>query len=185
MALINCPYCASKISDRAVSCPHCRCQFAPVSTVYIAGIMEDSSYFSGSIFDFGIKNCFKAETDNFWMRGSGESVYITKTHGVRSTGRIAKTKGQITGTWALGLLGILGLHYFPVGRFITGTLRLLYGALMLVIGIAVTYSYRAAQDVDPLRIMLVFLAAALIPSLIDLILILSGSFRDVFRNYIK
>jgi len=147
--------------------------------------MYGSPYFSGSIFDLGIRKCLKEESDNFWQRGWGISIFTSKAHRVDPVMRINKTKGQITKIWALGLLGVLGLHYFPVGRFITGTLRLLYGALMLVIGIAVTYSYRAAQDVDPLRIMLVFLAAAFVPSLIDLILILSGRFRDVFRTFVE
>jgi len=146
--------------------------------------MEDSPYFFESVFDFGIWKCLKAEANNFWLRRWGKSVYDSKAHGVRTIRRINKTKGQLTKTWAFGLFGILGFHFFPIGRFITGALRFFYGALMLVVGIAVTYSYRAAQDVEPLRIMLVFLVAAFIPAFTDLILIRLGKFRDVFRSHV-
>jgi len=148
--------------------------------------MEDRPLFSGSVFDFGIWNCLKTEGNNsFWMRRLGKSVYISKAHGVQPVRRIDKTKGQITKTWALGLLGVLGLHFFPIGRFIAGTIRFLYGALMLVIGIVVSFSLQAVQEADPLRIMLVFLVATFIPSVIDLIMILSGKFRDVFRSHVQ
>ena len=185
MALIYCPNCAFEISYGVAFCPRCGRQLAPVPPVNGAGVVEDIPYFSGSVFDFGIWNCLKTESKNYWKRRRLRSFHSSQTSGVRSTRRVAKTKGQITKTWALGLLGVLGLHFFPIGRFITGTIRFFYGALMLVIGIAVTYSYRAAQDVEPLRILLVFLVAAFIPSVFDLILILSGRFRDVFRNHIR
>ena len=185
MAFMNCPKCARVISDRAAACPHCRCQLAPAFPVDVTGIMEDSPYFFGSVFDFGIWNCLKTEANNFLMRRLGKSVYTSKAHSVQPIRRIDKTKGQITRIWALGLLGVLGLHYFPIGRFVTGTIRLLYGALMLEIGIAVSLSYRAAQEIDPLRIMLVFLAAVFIPSVIELVMILSGKFSDVFRSHVQ
>jgi len=186
MALIGCPKCAKGVSDRAAACPGCGYPIAPTSfPANAAGINDDSSYFSGSVFDFGIIKCIKTEANNFWLRKWGKSVYTSKAHGVQPIRRIDKTKGQITKTWALGLLGILGLHFFPIGRFITGALRFFYGTLMLVIGIVVTYSYRAAQDVDPMRIMLVFLVAAFVPSFIDLIIIRFGKFRDVFRSHVK
>ena len=185
MALISCPVCANEISDKAAFCPYCGRQLALSSPVNGTGVMGDSPYFSGSVFDFGIWNCLKEEAKNFWMRRWGKSVYISKAHSVQPIRRIDKTKGQVMKTWALGLLGVLGLQFFPVGRFITGALRFLYGALMLVTGIAVTFSYREAQDVEPLRIMLVFLVAMFVPSVIDLIMILSGKFRDVFRSHVK
>ena len=61
----------------------------------------------------------------------------------------------------------------------------MYGSLMLVIGIVVTYSYRETQDVEPFRIMLVFLVAALVPAIIDLIMIRAGKFCDVFDSYVQ
>ena len=185
MALINCPNCIMEISDRAASCPHCRIQLTPAFPASGAGVMENRLSFSGSVFDFGVFNCLKAEGKNFWMRRWGKSVYDSKAHGGQPLRRISKTKGQIMRTWVLGIFGILGMHYFPVGRFITGSIRFLYGALMLVAGIAATFQYRAAQDVDPLRIMLLFLVAAFIPAGIDLIMLLSGKFRDVFRSHVQ
>jgi len=99
--------------------------------------------------------------------------------------RINITKGQILKIWVLGLFGTLGLHYFFVGRFLTGSLRFLYGALMLVIGILVAFAPRETQEFNPFRIMLVFLFFMLLPSIFDIILILPGKFRDVFRSYIR
>jgi len=84
----------------------------------------------------------------------------------------------------LGLLGTLGLHYFSVGRILTGSLRLLYGALLWIIGLLVSFAPQPTQDVSPLRIMLVFLVFALIPAVIELIVIWLGMFRDVFKNRI-
>ena len=185
MALINCPNCTKEISDRAAFCPHCKRQSAPADLVNAAGFMADEPSFSGSIFEFGILNCIKTENKNFWGREWGRSVYVSSPHGVHPSRRINKTKNQITKTWVLGLLGMLGLHFFTVGRFITGSLRFLYGSLMLVIGIVVTYSYRETQDVEPFRIMLVFLVAALVPAIIDLIMIRAGKFCDVFRSYVQ
>jgi len=147
--------------------------------------MTGYPYFSGSIFDFGIWNCLKTEGKNYWTRGIGGNIYDSTAYGVQPVRCITKTKRQLTRTWVLGMLGIFGLHFFSVGRFITGSLRFLYGGLMFFIGIAVTYDYRDRQDVDPLRIMLVFFTAAFIPALIDIIMIRTGRFRDVFKSPVR
>ena len=154
----------------------------PVNSIRI---MEGSPHFSGSIFDFGIWNCIKTEGKNFWTKGIGNNIYDSISYGVNPVRRITKTKEQLTQIWILGVFGIFGLHFFSVGRFITGSLRFLYGALMFFIGIAVTYDYWDRQDVDPLRIMLVFFAAAFIPALIDIIMIRTGRFRDVFMSLVR
>ena len=183
MALINCPGCAHKVSDQAVKCPKCGRPIA--SAVNPAGYNEDGS-FCGSVSDFGIKKCVKMESRNFWS-GSRltKSIYTSKTHGVPVSMRINKTKAQIIKIWALGLFGTLGLHYFFAGRILTGSLRFLYGALLLVIGLIVAFAPREVQEFHPFRIMLVFLFFMFIPSVWDIIIILLGRFRDVFRSYIK
>jgi len=155
-----------------------------VFPAHVADFQEQNPSFYGSVFDFGIRNCFQAENDHFWRRKWGRSVYRASAHSVRADWRINKTKGQIIKMWVLGLLGILGLHYFSVGRFMTGALRFLYGALMCITGIIVSFAPQAVQGVNPLRIMLVFLVFALIPSVVELIIICMGKFRDVFRSHI-
>ena len=183
MALINCPGCAHKVSDQAVKCPKCGRPIA--SAVNPSGYSEDGS-FCGSVSDFGIKKCIKMESRNFWSRSRlSTSVYTSRAHGVPVKMRINITKWQIIKIWVLGLFGTLGLHYFFVGRILTGSLRFLYGAMLLVIGILVAFKPREVQEFHPFRIMLVFLLFMFIPAFLDIIIILLGRFRDVFRNYIR
>jgi len=63
-----------------------------------------------------------------------------------------KTKKQILRLWIFGLLGTLGLQFFLVGRFITGTLRLLYGALLWVICITVALTPQSTPDLIPFKL---------------------------------
>jgi len=145
---------------------------------------ENGTAVSENVLAFGFWNCLKAESKYFWLRTWGRSVYTSGEHGAAENRRIDTTKGRILKIWALGLLGTFGLHYFAVGRFLTGSLRFLYGALLWGIGILVALAPQETSDVHPLRIMLVFLVFALIPAVIDLIIICLGGFRDVFRNRI-
>ena len=184
MALINCPKCAKEVSDRAVSCPYCG--YPVASSIYAPGFSEDRSSFCGSVSNFGIKKCIKLESRNFWSKTKLiDSIFTSKAHSVDVNMRINKTKGQIIKIWVLGLFGTLGLHYFFVGRILTGSLRFLYGAMLLVIGILVAFKPREVQEFHPFRIMLVFLLFMFIPAFLDIIIILLGRFRDVFRNYIR
>ena len=141
--------------------------------------------FVGTAAGFGIWKCIKEESDNFYRRRWGRSVYKASKHGVRPNRRIDKAKGQVLRIWAIGLLGILGLHFFSVGRFITGSLRMLYGILMLGIGVIVSLGLRAEQDANPVRTFLVFALFAFLPSAMDLIMLCVGRFRDVFRGYVS
>jgi len=183
MALINCPGCAKEVSDRAVSCPNCG--YPVASAIYAPGFSEDRSSFCGSVSNFGIKKCIKMENRNFWSHTKLiDSVYTSKAHSVDAKMRINITKGQVLKIWVLGICGALGLQYFFVGRLLTGSLRFLYGAIMLVTGMLVSFAPREVQEFHPFRIMLVFLFFMLLPSVWDIIFILLGRFRDVFRNCI-
>ena len=183
MALINCPGCAQRVSDQAVLCP--KCGRAIAANVESPGFSEDGS-FNGSVSDFGIKKCIKMENKNFWAKRKFiRDIYTSKTHSADAKMRINITKGQIIKYWALGLLGAFGLHYFFAGRLITGALRFLYGFLMLAVGMIVAFTPGETQEFHPFRIMLVFLFFMLLPSVWDIVFILPGRFRDVFRNYIR
>ena len=183
MALINCPKCAKEVSDRAVSCPNCG--YPVASAIHAPGFSEDRSSFCGSVSNFGIKKCIKLESRNFWQRTRLiKSIYTSKAHNADVKMRINITKARILKLWALGLLGAFGLHYFFAGRIISGSLRFLYGAVMLAVGLIVSLAPQETQEFHPFRIMLVFLFFMFIPSLWDIIFILPGRFRDVFRNCI-
>ena len=184
MALINCPKCAKEVSDRAVSCPYCG--YPVASSIHAPGFSEDRSSFCGSVSNFGIKKCIKLESRNFWSKTRLiDSVFTSKAHSAAANMRINISKGQVIKIFLLGLFGAFGLHYFFVGRLISGSLRFLYGALMLAVGIIVAFAPREVQEFHPFRIMLVFLFFMLLPSVWDIIFILPGRFRDVFRNYIR
>ena len=183
MALISCPGCSQKVSDQAAACPKCGRALAPA--VNPAGFGGDGS-FHGSVREFGIKKCIKAESKNFWLkRRFIKDLFASKAHSVDAKMRIKVTRGQILKMWALGLFGAFGLHYFYAGRLLSGALRFLYGFLMLAIGAIVALAPQETQEFHPLRIMLVFVFFALLPSVWDLAFILPGRFRDVFRNYIR
>ena len=182
MALINCPGCAHKVSGQAVSCP--KCGRAIAAAVNPAGFNEDGSFY-GSVRDFGIKKCIKTESKNFWLkRRFIKDIFASKAHSVDAKMRINITRGQVLKMWALGLFGALGIHYFFAGRLISGSTRFLYGFLMLAVGVIVALAPQETQEFHPLRILLVFVFFALLPSVWDLAFILPGKFRDVFRNYI-
>jgi len=126
------------------------------------------------------------ESRNFWSRSRlTKSIYASKSHSVPEKMRINITKVQILKIWGLGLFGTLGLHFFFAGRILTGSLRFLYGAMLLVIGLLVSFAPQETQEFHPLRIMLVFLFFMFIPAFLDIIFIFAGRFRDVFRNYIR
>ena len=183
MALINCPGCANKVSDQAVKCP--KCGRPVLSAINAAGFNVDGS-FCGSVSEFGIKNCLKMESRNFWAkRWKIKDIFTSSAHSVQVRMRINRTRGQIIKIFLLGLFGSLGLHYFFVGRILSGSVRFLYGSLMLVIGIIVSFAPREVQEFHPLRVMLVFLFFMLLPSVWDIIFLLLGKFRDVFRSYIR
>ena len=147
--------------------------------------MDDSS-FSGSVFEFGIKNCLRTEVANLWSRRRRVRVdNISDDEEAPADKRIDITRKQITRLWTFGLFGTLGLQFFPIGRFITGTLRLLYGVLLWVICIVIVFMPQAAEDVNNFHILLVFLVCLLIPSLIDVINILTGNLCDVFGSKVE
>jgi len=164
MALIHCPGCAREVSDKAAACLGCRCP-----------IHVDA--YAGSLSDFGFKRLLGAEGGNFW----GEDRARGEVHAER---RIDITGGRLFKIWALGLLGTLGLHYFAVGRFITGALRFVYGALMwvLIIGVLFTSDDRSTK-LSVMRVL--FMLLLLPPSVYDLIVFGLGRFRDAFGNFIK
>jgi len=148
--------------------------------------------FSGSVSDFGIWNCIKTEHINFhdlWeqkrrrreKRKRGRGNYESWPPYTHADRRIDVTKGKLQKMWLLGVLGTLGLHYFSVGRIVSGLLRLLYCAAMLALAILVAVYGQAAH---PLRVAALFAVFLLTLPLIDLHLITLGKFRDVFRNHI-
>jgi len=164
MALINCPGCAREVSDKAVACPGCRCP-----------IHADA--YAGSVSEFGVKRLLGAEGGNFW----GEDRVRGEVHADR---RIDITWGRLLKIWALGLLGTLGFHYFAVGRFITGALRFIYGALIWVLTIGVLFT-SDDQSTKWGVIRVLFILLLFPPSVYDLIVFGLGRFRDVFGNFIK
>ena len=191
MALINCPQCTKQVSDKAASCPGCG---SPINLSAPSANEPDrkveGGVYSGKISNFGFGTLLSAESDNFWSKGSSrrrrrrtssrtqgnQSQMSAKPHGVSVNRRIDTTKGHIIAMWMLGLFGALGFHYFAAGRFLSGSLRFLWGALMGFVSVVV------ALEAGP-RILLFFLPLLFIPSL-DIIFIGLGKFRDAFRNYI-
>jgi len=106
-------------------------------------------------------------------------------HYVEPNRRIDVSKNRVLKMWLFGLFGTLGLHFFSVGRFLTGTMRLLYGAVMWTVSIIVAFDPKIMQQINPLRIMLIFMVFLLPLSIIDIIAISLGKFRDVFRNKVS
>ena len=198
MALIICPNCSKEISDKAVSCPKCGHQNnQPAPSANETERKAEKAIYSGTASDFKFGTLLKAEGNNFYQskrkrrrrfgsierraemrrEGKAESLDIsTKTHSVAANRRIDITKGRLTKMWFLGIFGSLGLHYFSAGRYISGSLRFFWGALMWFVSIAV------ALEIGP-RILIFFLSILFLPSL-DIIFIRLGKFRDVFRNNI-
>jgi len=164
MALINCPGCAREVSDKAVVCPGCRC---PIG----------GEAYAGSVSEFGIKRLLGAEGGNFWGedRVRGE---------VRAERRVDITWGRLLKIWALGLLGTLGLHYFAVGRFISGAIRFVYGVLIWALTVGVLFT-SDDQSTKWGVIRVLFILLLLPPSVYDLVLFGLGGFRDAFGNFIK
>lgn len=87
------------------------------------------------------------------------------------------TKKQIMKAWAVGLLGMLGFQYFKVGRIKPGMVRLLIGVLFLG---AFVFSLPDPKVPAP-----VFLIVPAILSIVDLIRIRLGVFRDNVGNTIR
>lgn len=91
-----------------------------------------------------------------------------------------KKKGQVLKTWAVGLLGTLGLHFFTVGRVKHGFLRLLYGAFMWAVCIMLARDAELPAFPKVAMFVLLFL-----PSLVDLVKIQLGVFRDNTGNAVR
>ena len=166
MALINCPSCEKEIPAESASCPAC-------------GLL-----IAGGVFDFGIWRLLSLESSgNFWLRSDDLNRYeqqeeLTK-QAWESVFRINKTKRQIARIWLLGLCGSLAFHYFAVGRILSGSMRLLWGAFwwfMIVDG----FPYRTSN----LGILYFPLTLLFILPIIDIIIISLGWFRDVFGKRI-
>lgn len=91
-----------------------------------------------------------------------------------------KTKGGVLKTWAAGLLGTLGFHFFKVGRVKHGFLRLLYGVFMWVVCIMLARDSELGAFPKVAMFILLF-----IPSLVDLVKIQLGVFRDNTGNAVR
>jgi len=193
MALINCPGCAREVSDKAAACPGCGC---PIT----------ADIYTGSLSDFGFKRLIKAEAENFYsdtrrgrrVRGEGLVTLLvtllratvgrkqgTSEYYVQADRRIDTSKKKILSVWALGLLGMLGLHYFAAGRYISGVLRFLYSAFIWVIMIALLFSSDPQEAEYKWGIIQALALLLLAPPLVyDIVFISLGKFRDAFRNFI-
>lgn len=91
-----------------------------------------------------------------------------------------KTKGRVLKTWAGGLLGTLGLHFFTVGRVKHGFLRLLYGLFMWIVCVMLARDAELSTFPKVAMFILLFL-----PSLVDLVKIQLGVFRDNTGNAVR
>ena len=140
---------------------------------------------SGNVFFFGIWTCIKAEGQYYWSRKwRVRGIYESTPHEDTENRQIATTKERMIKLWAYGLLGTLGLQYLTAGRFITGTLRFLYGVFMWAVSITALVTPQGSLSVNPAYITLVFLVCLFIPSVMDIISIVTGRFQDAFRNCI-
>ena len=168
MELKNCPKCEKEISDKTTTCPGC-------------GLL-----ISGSVFDFGIWSLISLESKNFWFRSKSSDRYeddakIT-SQARKSAYRINKTKGQIIGMWLLGLFGSLAFHYFAVGRILSGSIRLFWGAIWWAL--IVQIAFFSPWDSNTAGVLRVFFVALFVLPVIDITKISLGWFRDVFGKYI-
>ena len=93
-----------------------------------------------------------------------------------------KTKAYITKMWLFGLCGTLGLHYFSSGRRMRGTLRLIVGLALWFL--AIVFVYGSTQTEGLTRLCIASFVALFFLPVIDLILIRTGKFRDVYKKYV-
>lgn len=92
---------------------------------------------------------------------------------------------QLMKAWTRGLLGTLGLHFFKLGRIKRGIVRLLWGVIMWTAAILVALDpeIRAADGGAFASIVILFFL--FIPSIIDLVRIKLGVFRDNVGNVVR
>lgn len=90
------------------------------------------------------------------------------------------TKSGVLKAWAIGIFGVLGFHFFKVGKIKHGIVRLIYGLFMLIATIKIAFD--ASIPTFGTVVMFAFL---LFPSIVDLCKILLGVFRDNVGNAVR
>jgi len=84
--------------------------------------------------------------------------------------------------WLLGFCGTLGLHYFFSGRRMRGVLRLTVGIALWFL--CIVFVYGSTQTEGLTNLIVVFFVLLFFLPVIDLILIRTGKFRDVYKKYV-
>jgi hypothetical protein len=95
--------------------------------------------------------------------------------------RINISREKAMKMWLIGLFGTLGFHYFAAGRMLPGFFNLLWGAIWWII--IVLFALDAEMSQFPALIGM-FAVLMLVPSVISIVMIAIGKFRDVFGNYL-
>jgi len=91
-------------------------------------------------------------------------------------------KAYITKMWLFGLFGTLGLHYFASGRNMQGMVRLIWCVILWPICILLTLD---AKMREMPKLLILFYVMLLLFSLIDILKISIGKFRDVNKKFVK
>jgi len=95
------------------------------------------------------------------------------------------SKAQVMRAWTMGLLGTLGIHFFKVGRIKHGVVRLVYGLFMWMFSIGVARDPEIMAAGSGAFPAVVMFAILFIPSIVDLVRIQLGVFRDNAGNPVR
>lgn len=92
-----------------------------------------------------------------------------------------QSKPSVMRAWVLSVFGLLGFHYFKVGRIKHGFFRLIFG--LLVGGLIITCF--TDPEMRKVEIIMPSIIVAFIPSVVDLVKIQLGLFRDNVGNKVR